>query len=232
MDGTIETAPKYPKFKQILVIVGVDAEQRFFPLVWSFLSQKTPKCYLEGVFLPLRQALFDFIAHCDSDLGLDKMQAKVCVTDFNKGISHAIKQVFPNFSVHGCVFHWKQLIKFKVDKIGLAKFYASKSPSGKIFRRFVEMVKALTYVHPACVPHYYNALAMYMQQKIANRTSVWFEHKAKVGLFFGQNVLSSNETCFRSRTSSPTSSTPGSATTSSSRSTPFPTGPATGASST
>ena len=232
IDGTFETAPKHPRFKQILVIVGVDAEQRSFPLVWSFLSHKTLRCYLEGVLLPLRKALFEFIAQCDSDLGLNKMKAKVCVSDFTMGISHAINQVFPNFSVHGCVFEWKQLIELKVDKIGLAKIYESNSPSGNIFRHFVGMVKALIYVHPACVPHFYNALAMYMWQKIANTTSIWYQHKAQVGLFFGQNVLLSNETCFRSRNSSPTSSTPGSATTSSSRGTPSPSGPGTGASST
>ena len=232
MDGTFETAPKHPNFKQILVIVGVDAEHRSFPLVWSFLSHKTVRCYLEGVLLPLRQALFHYIAQCDSDFGFAGMQAKVCVTDFEKGIFHAIKKVFPNFSVYGCVFQWKQAIKFKVDKIGLAKFYDSKSPSGKTFRRFVGMVMALTYVHPACVPHFYNALAMYVRQKIANRMSVWFQHREQVGLFFCQNVLLSNETCFRSRASSPTSSSPGSATTTSCRGTPSPTGPATGASST
>ena len=189
MDGTFETAPNFPKFKQIFVIVGVDAEHRSFPLVWSFLSHKTPKCYLEGVLLPLRQALLDYIAQCDSDFDIDEIKAKICVTDFEKGISNAIKAVFPNFSVYGCMFHWKQAIKFKVDKIGLAKFYASRSPPGKTFRRFVSMVMSLTYVHPAYVPHYYNALAMYMRQKFANRTSVWFENKPQVGLFFGQNVL-------------------------------------------
>ena len=128
--------------------------------------------------------LLDYIAQCDSDFDIDEIKAKICVTDYEKGISNAIKSVFPNFSVYGCMFHWKQAIKFKVDKIGLAKFYASRCPPGKIFRRFVSMVMALTYVHPAHVKHYYKALAKNMRQKFADRTSVWFQNKTQVGLFF------------------------------------------------
>ena len=229
MDGTFETAPKNPKFKQIFVIVGVDHEQRSFPLVWCFLSHKTPLCYRNGVLIPLHNAIVQHIVA--SGMDISKMHPKICVTDFELAISNSIKEVFSTFTVYGCLFHWKHAIKSRVDKIGLASFYISKTSSGNGFREFVAMVMALTYVHPHCVPHYFNALAMYVRKKMANKLSLWYKQKQKVGFFFGPNVSLYNGTSFRSRSCSPTCRTPGSATrtVTSSRGTPSPTGPATGA---
>ena len=174
MDGTFDIVLPNSMFEEILVIVGVDDELRSYPLVWSFLSHKTSTCYEIGVFKPLRESI------------VDQLHPKVCVADNDKAIGNAIKEVFPTFDVYGCAYQWDLAINREVGNIGLASTQLSEFPElRELMNEFKAMQKALSYVCPNCVPHYFNALAMYVQNKMSNNIA-WNSYSVKVVFFLAK----------------------------------------------
>ena len=175
MDGTFDIVLPNSMFEEILVIVGVDDELRSYPLVWSFLSHKTSNCYQFGVFEPLRKSIGDRLP-----------KPKICVADNDKAIGNAIKEVFPTFEVYGCAFQWDLAINREVGNIGLNPTQLSEFPELRdLMNEFKVMRKALSYVCPNYVPHYFNALAMYVQNKMSKNIA-WKSYSGKVGFFLAK----------------------------------------------
>lgn len=66
------------------------------------------------------------------------------ITDFERAVFVAVKQVFPNCIHLGCNFHWTQAVMKKVKDLKLATDYSKKGSNPK--RDFISRLLCLSYL--------------------------------------------------------------------------------------
>ena len=96
-DGTFKTAPSM--FYQLYSIHGV-VNEFTFPLVYCLASRKDENFY--------SRMLNQLKSHA-SEMSLD-LNPEYISSDFELPFMNAVRSVFPNSAVHGCLFHYSQSI--------------------------------------------------------------------------------------------------------------------------
>jgi hypothetical protein len=99
-DGTFFSAPK--PFKQAYYIMGGKQGEKMLPLVYILMQKKTFKAYDE-VFEQLKRVAAKYSV---------SLAPTVALTDFEKAARKAIRFHFPNITLKGCFFHFKQANNF------------------------------------------------------------------------------------------------------------------------
>ena len=145
-DGTFEMAPSCSY--QVYTIHGfVNGEG--LPLVWAILPNKTADTYKE-LFGVVRSALISTFG----DIG----QMKFFVTDFERAAINAISHVFPEVTVKGCSFHFRQALMRRVQQEGLKSAYETDSELPSAVRQWIRQLMAMSMLPAFAVPLAWNAL--------------------------------------------------------------------------
>ncbi|XP_054709080.1 uncharacterized protein LOC129218781 [Uloborus diversus] len=126
LDGTFKLAPKL--FCQLYTLHG-SFKGKIFPLVYSFLPNKTKATYL---------TLFKNLKIQAEKFGF-KFQPPSAMLDFEAGAINALEEVFPFINVKGCYFHYSQAIWRKVQELGLVKNYVNSEETRTWIRRIIAL---------------------------------------------------------------------------------------------
>lgn len=135
MDGTFSSCPN--EFRQLYTIhapIGQSESEKTVPLVYMLLSRKSQEIYTNALEL-----LTDYAE--DQNV---QLQPKYILTDFEKAVINAIKEIFPGCSVFGCFFHWTQNLIKKLAFLGLKTKYSTET---QIFMA-VKKLQALSFLPP------------------------------------------------------------------------------------
>ncbi|XP_071853383.1 uncharacterized protein [Apostichopus japonicus] len=124
MDGTFKSSP--PQFAQIYTVHGL-RRGRNIPTAYALLPNKREETYVEL----LRQVQ-----------QLTLVAPTSVLTDFEVGAMNAIKTVYPEANVQGCLFHLCQSIHRRVQSEGLQDEYINDN----VFRSQVRLLAPLAFV--------------------------------------------------------------------------------------
>ena len=69
----------------------------------------------------------------------EDIKVEKVVLDFERATWEALREVVPDVSLQGCVFHWAQAVWRKVQEIGLQAAYINDDASMKFIRRLVAL---------------------------------------------------------------------------------------------
>jgi hypothetical protein len=122
-DGTFFCAPK--PFKQAYYIMGGKQGEKMLPLVYILMQKKTFKAYDE-VFEQLKRVAAKYSV---------SLAPTVALTDFEKAARKALRFHFPNITLKGCFFHFKQAIGRWIFKNGYKQTYTCNDEFKKWFRK-------------------------------------------------------------------------------------------------
>uniref|UniRef100_T1IMW5 MULE transposase domain-containing protein n=1 Tax=Strigamia maritima TaxID=126957 RepID=T1IMW5_STRMM len=118
-DGTFRVVPTY--FYQLYTLhceVGITEDNmRMVPVVYCLTTSKTKATYV---------AIFEKIKTLTLDLIGQELKPKNFITDFEIGAIDAAKRVFPETTMHGCLFHLAKNVFRRVQKYGLQSLYVRK----------------------------------------------------------------------------------------------------------
>ncbi len=96
-------------------------------------------------------------------------------------VSLCCSKVFPGFTVYGCKFHWKSVVREHLKPGGLLVFESDNED----FAEVVQWLLVLVYIRPAEVRHYFSAVVAYVEQKIlGQRDAEWVRYGNQLGMFF------------------------------------------------
>ena len=118
--GTFYSCPKL--FRQLFIIHGLK-NGTYVPVAYFLLTTKTTECYKVAL-----QKLKSFLPST-------YVPQKVFI-DFEKATHTVVTWAWPSASRIGCRFHLGQAWHRRIQKLGLAKVYCSKSAEGSYLRSF------------------------------------------------------------------------------------------------
>lgn len=112
MDGTFRTAPK--GFYQMFNIIANDSNSHInIPVAHIPMTHKTQFLY---------EHVFNTLLNIASDNGLElSFDSKTIMTDFEKPIRNAIKNILKGVKLKGCFFHFVKALWSKSKKLGLCR---------------------------------------------------------------------------------------------------------------
>lgn len=139
-DGTFEMAPN--SAYQIYTVHGYTAGGEGLPLLWALLPNKSTETYSE-LFGTLRTAL----TNCFGDIG----RLTYVLIDFELAAINAVKKVFPEVTVKGCSFHFRQTIMRRVQLEGMKTIYESEDDYPGI-RRWIRQLMSMSLLRAFAVP--------------------------------------------------------------------------------
>ena len=90
-----------------------------------------------------------------------ELPTKIIVVDFELAILGAVSDTFPEWTVYGCQFHFKQALQEQAKKKGLVPLENSNGE----FREWLVMVACLVYVPPKKTFQYFMVLVGYAKQR-------------------------------------------------------------------
>lgn len=137
-DGTFEMAPD--SAYQLYTMHGFYKDEGM-PLVWALLPNKTKNTYVE-MFSAVREALIERY----TDVGC----SHCFLVDFELAAIDAIGVVFPESSIKGCTFHFRQALMRHVTDEGLRTIYSSGTPP--MVRDWIRQIMALTLLPVVLIP--------------------------------------------------------------------------------
>jgi len=118
------------------------------PLVWALLPNKTTETYVE-LFSALRDALLTSFGSIGN--------ITTVLTDFERAVINAVSQVFPNVTVKGCSFHFRQAMMRRIQREGLkAAYEVDQSPVREWLRRVMAMTMLPAFAIPLMWEHLKN----------------------------------------------------------------------------
>jgi len=132
-DGTFEMCPDTAY--QLYTLHGFkDGEA--LPLVWALLPNKSTQTYKE-MFDSIRSALTTTFG----DIG----SMKYFLTDFEQAAINAVADVFPEVTVKGCSFYYRQALMRRIQQEGLQTVYTEDSqyPSARTWLRMLMSMSML-----------------------------------------------------------------------------------------
>jgi hypothetical protein len=143
-DGTFEMAPD--SAYQLYTVHGI-FKCEGMALMWALLPNKLASTYKE-LFSAVRSALVASYG----DIGA----TKTFVTDFEIAAIKSIQDVFPECTVKGCSFHYRQAINRHVQQEGLKTAYEQTEPPE--MRAWIRQIMALTSLPTFAIPLVWNFL--------------------------------------------------------------------------
>lgn len=123
VDGTFKSCPKY--FYQLFTFHALHYDS-YVPLAFFLLPNKTVKCY---------ENCFRHLVNTCLNVGL-RFSPKNIFIDFEKAIHVSVQSVLTETKIKGCRFHLGQSWYRKIQSIGLARVYASKSEKANFLKSF------------------------------------------------------------------------------------------------
>jgi len=136
-DGTFEMSPDTAY--QVYTFHGFVTGEGL-PLAWALLPNKSQSTYVEVL-----TALRDGMLAAFGDVGCKK----TFVTDFEQAAINAINVVFPEATVKGCSFHFREAVLHRVQHEGLRPMYDDKgSPIHRWLRKLMAMTGLPTFAVP------------------------------------------------------------------------------------
>ena len=142
-DGTFEMSPDTAY--QVYTFHGFVTGEGL-PLAWALLPNKSQSTYVEVL-----TALRDGMLAAFGDVGCKK----TFVTDFEQAAINAINVVFPEATVKGCSFHFREAVLRRVQHEGLRPMYDDK---GNPIHRWLRKLMAMTGLPTFAVPLAWNWL--------------------------------------------------------------------------
>lgn len=115
IDGTFSTVPL--QYKQLYTIhgpVGVGENSRVVSLVYILMNKKTQEIYT---------AALEMLVDTANEMHI-LLDPTYIITDFEKAVTNASKEVFPTITSFGCYFHWSQNLIKKLSALGLKKKFS------------------------------------------------------------------------------------------------------------
>ena len=137
MDGTFQTCPA--QFSQLYFIFAITDTGKTIPAAYSLLPNK--KCY--GLLFEELKKIIEETSHLE----------KVMV-DFEKVVHRQIEESFPNASVSGCLFHYKQAVRRQLGAKGCMALYNA----DRNFQTLVSMLYSLPFVPSREVVHVFETV--------------------------------------------------------------------------
>ena len=165
MDATYKNAPT--GFKQLFTInsfiANSSGDMIQVPLCFVFMTRRRKVDYVE-VLTAFRKLL----------LGV---AVQSVLTDFEIALWSAVREVFPEATHFGCLFHWTQAIMNKVKDLGLANAYRNHSNT----RQAIQQLLCLPYLPHSKIP----GVFYYLMENAPKEThplfayvkSTWIENK-------------------------------------------------------
>ncbi|KAL3105645.1 hypothetical protein niasHT_029061 [Heterodera trifolii] len=121
--------------------------------------------------------------------------------DYEPASVFAFQRVFPEVHPKMCVFHVKQALNRRIQRMGLIDLYNSKEPEGTEFQRIVRKIGALQF----CPPNYFARSLQLIRQlitdsplEIANRGAleeilIYYRHFYQPGFLLGRWIANFQE---------------------------------------
>src|SRR6218665_1314816 len=122
--GTFRVAPAI--FYQVFTLHAL-IDNKAVPLVYCLIQDKTKATYIR-VFEKLKELL-------------PTLNPASILSDYEKATQNAIRHMFPNARLVGCLFHLGQCLWRKVQELGLSQLYRANEDfrmAVKIFIYFIE----------------------------------------------------------------------------------------------
>jgi hypothetical protein len=137
-DGTFEMCPN-SSFQLYTLHGFLNGEG--LALAWALLPNKTKSTYVE-LFASIRKAFEDKF----NDAG----QRRVFVTDFEIAAMESIRQTFPESTLKGCTFHFRQALMRRVADLGLRTEYSSSQSA--VVKDWIRQIMGFTLLPVAFIP--------------------------------------------------------------------------------
>ena len=136
-DGTFEMAPDC--CYQLYTLHGYNRGEGM-PLVWALLPNKSKRTYVE---------LFTCIRNAFAEKFNDSARRRLFLTDFEIAAIDAVKEVFPESSIKGCTFHFRQALMRRVADLGLRPEYSSENT---VVKDWIRQIMGLTLLPTVFLP--------------------------------------------------------------------------------
>jgi len=144
-DGTFEMAPNTAY--QLYTMHGfVNGEA--LALVWALLPNKSQASYNE-LFAAIRSSFLNTFG----DVG----NGKTFLVDFEHAAINAIRQVFPEYRIKGCSFHFRQALYRRIQLEGLAQEYEN---ADSAIRRWLRQIMSLSALPEYAIAHIWRWLGV------------------------------------------------------------------------
>jgi MULE transposase domain len=143
-DGTFEMAPD--SAYQLYTIHGYYGDEGM-PLVWALLPNKGKSTYVD-MFQAIRYALVNKYG----DVGGQRS----FIVDFELAAIDAIATVFPQATVKGCTFHFRQALMRHVADEGLRPAYNANDPP--VVRDWIRQLMGMTLLPVVFIPRAWESL--------------------------------------------------------------------------
>lgn len=144
-DGTFEMAPD-SSYKLYTIHGFLHGEG--LPLVFAILPNKTTDTYVE-MLTALRSALLSAFGNIGS--------VRYVLTDFELAAVKAVQKVFPEVTVKGCTFHFRQAVLRRIKHEGLQQVYESETACPDL-RRWMRYLMAMCLLPAFAIPIIWNVL--------------------------------------------------------------------------
>ncbi|XP_046577176.1 uncharacterized protein LOC124285076 [Haliotis rubra] len=154
MDG-IYRVVRQP-FKQLytihVFILGENGEMKQVPTAYAFMSRRQEidyrrvSCFL--VFSTLAEEMG----------GLESLCVKRVMADSEREVWQAVRGLLPMVEIRGCLFHWEQAIRRKVQALGLDVSIFQCVTSETIISKLIKKLMALPYLHHPHIPDQFAAI--------------------------------------------------------------------------
>ncbi|XP_041364761.1 uncharacterized protein LOC121380077 [Gigantopelta aegis] len=129
MDGTFKVVgDPFSRAGQLMSIhafVRKDGKRKQFPLAFALMSRKRKEDYVK---------ILDAIKQ-----KMERNVLETFVVDFEKGAWQAIREVFSDVDVKGCVFHWTQAVWCHIQELGLVTSYRKREAVHSYIRQLMAL---------------------------------------------------------------------------------------------
>ena len=168
IDATFKYSPK--GFYQTLNIISLNKTTKFhLPVFFIPMSNKSYISY-RMIFSTIKEIMLNH------KLGFINENI-IIMADFEYGLRKAIKEIFPNFSLKGCYFHYIKNIWVKAKKLGLCrKKYIEKT------RLIIFALKIITFIKSDNIDNFFTQLKNYInhyneeEKKLLNKFLKYFSN--------------------------------------------------------
>ncbi|XP_048755258.2 uncharacterized protein LOC125666166 [Ostrea edulis] len=168
IDGTFKIVPSFLKptgqLLSIHAFVNKDGKSMQFPLLFVLMSRRRKEDYIQ-VFMTLLE-------------NVRQPAVEMITADFEAGIWQAVRDVFPNVTLKGCVFHWTKAIWTRIQNLGLVTTFREREASHTFMKQLMALpflpwnhiVDVFRVLREKCPPHLQELVQYINRQWMENAT--------------------------------------------------------------